>query len=37
MLTPSLKLKRRNVWQTHGDKVEKLYGAGGKAETRAQA
>jgi long-chain acyl-CoA synthetase len=37
MLTPSLKLKRRNVWQSHGDKIEKLYGASGTAETRASA
>ncbi len=36
MLTPSMKLKRRNVWQVYGDKVEKLYG-GGKTEVRATA
>jgi long-chain acyl-CoA synthetase len=37
MLTPSMKLKRRNVMTTYGDRVEKLYGSGGKAESRASA
>jgi long-chain acyl-CoA synthetase len=38
MLTPSLKLKRRNVMQTYGDRIEKLYGTPSNAkETRATA
>jgi len=37
-LTPSLKLKRRNVLQTYGDRIEKLYGGASKgAEARASA
>lgn len=31
MLTPSLKLKRRNVMQAYGDRIEKLYGTPAKA------
>jgi long-chain acyl-CoA synthetase len=36
MLTPSMKLKRRNVLAAYGDRLEKLYGAGPKqsAEVR---
>jgi long-chain acyl-CoA synthetase len=37
MLTPSLKLKRRNVMQQYGDNIERLYGAAAKTETRATA
>ncbi len=36
MLTPSLKLKRRNVLAKYGEKLEALY-AGGKGESRATA
>ncbi|MBI2389933.1 MAG: long-chain fatty acid--CoA ligase [Deltaproteobacteria bacterium] len=35
MLTPSLKLKRREVLKAYGDKIERLYGGGSKAEVRA--
>ncbi len=37
MLTPSLKLKRREVLKAFGERIERLYGGGGKAEVRANA
>lgn len=37
MLTPSMKLKRREVLKVYGEKIERLYGGGSKAEVRASA
>jgi long-chain acyl-CoA synthetase len=37
MLTPKMSLKRRVVLQVHGDRIERLYGAGRGAEVRASA
>ncbi|MFI5299504.1 MAG: AMP-dependent synthetase/ligase [Polyangiales bacterium] len=35
MLTPSMKLKRRNVLAKYGERIEKLYGGGKVGEARA--
>jgi long-chain acyl-CoA synthetase len=37
MLTPSMKLKRREVLKVFGEKIERLYGGSAKPEVRASA